>query len=237
MFLILMLVAGQVLVGLGEEMSLMRMMRQKVYDIMMEVYDDQDEIFLMQAILRSDALLKSLQENDVDAFLENKEAFEKFKIYMTSYCIHYELLAKYSSLSNLLTDFIEKRLIGDLFVTSFMREPNFEYINELKNALDDYKFNNNYGENQISRLKLLLNKTKYHQKIVSIINNRLDIWMRNAYNMDEERTFYKKLFLVIDDSNFYSQIQNFIKKEKEVAKNDVMELAMLIDRISNNLWM
>ncbi|RZF46328.1 hypothetical protein LSTR_LSTR008709, partial [Laodelphax striatellus] len=81
-----MLVAGQFLVALGDDTSSKTVMKQKVFKIIADVYDDQDEIFLMQAILRSDAFSKSLHEEDLEIFLENKEAFDKFKMYMTSYC-------------------------------------------------------------------------------------------------------------------------------------------------------
>ncbi|XP_022207948.1 uncharacterized protein LOC111064509 isoform X5 [Nilaparvata lugens] len=225
MFLILMLVAGQVLMPdvAGKEAGKnypgkIATTIQSIESMILEEYEKSQPQYVA-ALIMSNPYFNDLVPGEVSDFIKDDGANKKFELYLHTYIQDYTFLSKDSNMKQLIDAFITSYWPPSRYTDSMpARYPEGGYKDryvddvmsflDCKNLIADLEFVNETFIDTLSK------DSKLQANLNTAIFNRLWLVMTNNVNTHDERRFYLRLFKLLDEGTFNNDIEEFMEWRK-----------------------
>ncbi|XP_022207949.2 uncharacterized protein LOC111064509 isoform X6 [Nilaparvata lugens] len=217
MFLILMLVAGQVLAKFGavesslefEEKTLQKL--ENLRKLLGESRQVAEMRVLSQILVQSKVFSELIENKNLKEFLNDAEASGKFRLYLHQYICNSPFLLGNENMIDLVNAFVTYWLdLGYITVRLHVAEHKKSYLEDIECFFEDEIATRNLKFVNDDFILKFKRDIDFRFNIEDGIKNRVEVVYWNKYNSDDERHFYEKLFEMIDRGLFDNDIKEFL---------------------------
>ncbi|RZF32577.1 hypothetical protein LSTR_LSTR017060 [Laodelphax striatellus] len=166
---------------------------------------------LSQLLVQNKIFLDFMKNQDMNDFLNDVEAFGKFRLYLHHYICNSPFLLGNENMIKLVNAFVTYWL--DLgYMTTRLHEADHEktYFKDIKIFLEDRVAIRNLNFVDKPFLLSFSRDVELRMNIENAIEHRVEVVSWNKYNSDDERHFYERIFEMIDRGVFNDDIKTFL---------------------------